>query len=96
MSERTDINVEKFDTGAAAVLALKSKKIAAVVFDKEPCKNFEKYNDDIKLIESDAIKEDYAIAVRKEDTLLLEKINEGLAQIMTNGTYEKLIEKNFK
>ena len=72
------------------------KKIVAVVFDKEPCKNFEKYNDDIKLIESDAIKEDYAIAVRKEDTLLLEKINEGLAQIMTNGTYEKLIEKNFK
>ncbi|WP_157152700.1 basic amino acid ABC transporter substrate-binding protein [Brachyspira murdochii] len=96
MSERTDINIEKFDTGAAAVLALKSKKISAVVFDKEPCKNFAKYNDDIKLIESDAIKEDYAIAVRKEDTLLLEKINEGLAQIMTNGTYEKLIEKNFK
>ena len=76
--------------------ALQAKKIVAVVFDKEPCKNFEKYNDDIKLIESDAIKEDYAIAVRKEDTLLLQKINEGLSQIMTNGTYEKLIEKNFK
>lgn len=96
MSEKEGLNVEKFDTGAAAVLALKSKKIAAVVFDKEPCKNFAKYNDDIKLIESDAIEEDYAIAIRKEDTLLLEKINYGLSQIMTNGTYEKLIEKNFK
>lgn len=96
MSEKTDINNEKFDTGAAAVLALKEKKISAVVFDKEPCKNFIKYNDDIKLVESDAVEENYAIAVRKEDTALLEKINAGLSQIMTNGTYEKLIEKNFQ
>ena len=96
MSEKSGINNEKFDTGAAAVLALKEKKISAVVFDKEPCKNFAKYNDDIKLIESDAVEENYAIALRKEDTELLEKINSGLSQIMTNGTYEKLIEKNFQ
>ncbi|PTY40900.1 basic amino acid ABC transporter substrate-binding protein [Brachyspira hampsonii] len=96
MTEKAGVNNEKFDTGAAAVLALKEKKISAVVFDKEPCKNFAKYNEDIKLIESDAVKEDYAIAVRKDDTALLEKINAGLSQIMTNGTYEKLIEKNFQ
>ncbi|WP_367182159.1 transporter substrate-binding domain-containing protein [Brachyspira sp.] len=36
------------------------------------------------------------IAVRKEDTALLEKINVGLSHIITNGTYEKLIEKNFQ
>ena len=96
MSEKDGINNEKFDTGAAAVLALKEKKISAVVFDKEPCKNFAKYNDDIKLVESDAVEENYAIALRKEDTEFLEKINSGLSQIMTNGTYEKLIEKNFQ
>lgn len=96
MSEKEGVNNEKFDTGAAAVLALKEKKISAVVFDKEPCKSFAKYNDDIKLIESDAVEENYAIALRKEDTALLEKINAGLSQIMTNGTYEKLIEKNFQ
>ncbi|MEI0563298.1 basic amino acid ABC transporter substrate-binding protein [Brachyspira pulli] len=96
MTEKEGVNVEKFDTGASAVLALKSKKIAAVVFDKEPCKSFEKYNDDIKLVESDAVQENYAIAMRKDETALLEKINAGLSQIMTNGTYEKLIEKNFK
>ena len=96
MSEKEDINVQKFDTGAAAVLALKSKKISAIVFDKEPCKNFEKYNADIKLLESDAIEENYAIAMRKDDYTLLEKINTALSQIMTNGTYEILIENNFK
>ncbi|TXJ46317.1 basic amino acid ABC transporter substrate-binding protein [Brachyspira pilosicoli] len=96
MTETEGVNTQKFDTGAGAVLALAENKIDAIVFDKETCKNFAKYNDGIKLIESDAVEEDYAIAVRKEDTLILDKINEGLSVIMTNGTYEKLIDKNFK
>lgn len=96
MTETEGVNTHKFDTGAAAVLALAEDKIDAIVFDKEPCKNFAKYNDGIKLVESDAVEEDYAIAVRKEDTLILDKINEGISIIMTNGTYEKLIDKNFK
>ena len=96
MTENERVNVRKFDTGAEAVLSLKEKKIDAIVFDKEPCKNFAKYNDEIKLIESDTIEENYAIAVRKEDTSLLENINKGISIIMTNGTYENLIEKNFK
>ena len=96
MTENERVNTKKFDTGAQAVLSLKEKKIDAIVFDKEPCKNFAKYNSEIKLIESDAVQEDYAIAVRKEDTSLLENINKGISIIMTNGTYEKLIEKNFK
>ena len=96
MTENERVNVRKFDTGAEAVLSLKEKKIDAIVFDKEPCKNFAKYNAEIKLIESDAIEENYAIAVRKEDTSLLENINKGISIIMTNGTYENLIEKNFK
>ena len=96
MTENERVNVRKFDTGAEAVLSLKEKKIDAIVFDKEPCKNFAKYNAEIKLIESDAIEEDYAIAVRKEDTSLLENINKRISIIMTNGTYENLIEKNFK
>ncbi|MEI0611643.1 basic amino acid ABC transporter substrate-binding protein [Brachyspira pilosicoli] len=96
MTETEGVNTHKFDTGAGAVLALSEDKIDAIVFDKEPCKNFAKYNNGIKLVESDAVQEDYAIAVRKEDTLILDKINEGISVIMTNGTYEKLIDKNFK
>lgn len=96
MTENERVNTKKFDTGAQAVLSLKEKKIDAIVFDKEPCKNFAKYNEEIKLIDSDSVQEDYAIAVRKEDTSLLENINRGISIIMTNGTYENLIEKNFK
>lgn len=96
MTENEKVNTKKFDTGAQAVLSLKEKKIDAIVFDKEPCKNFAKYNEEIKLIDSDSVQEDYAIAVRKEDTSLLENINRGISIIMTNGTYENLIEENFK
>lgn len=96
MTENEKVNTKKFDTGAQAVLSLKEKKIDAIVFDKEPCKNFAKYNEEIKLIDSDSVQEDYAIAVRKEDISLLENINRGISIIMTNGTYEYLIEKNFK
>ncbi|WP_432633382.1 basic amino acid ABC transporter substrate-binding protein [Brachyspira sp.] len=96
MTENEKVNTKKFDTGAQAVLSLKEKKIDAIVFDKEPCKNFAKYNEEIKLIDSDSVQEDYAIAVRKEDISLLENINRGISIIMTNGTYENLIEKNFK
>ena len=96
MTENERVNTKKFDTGAQAVLSLKEKKIDAIVFDREPCKNFAKYNSEIKLIESDTVQENYAIAVRKEDTSLLENINKGISIIMTNGTYERLIEKNFK
>lgn len=90
------VNTKKFDTIAEAVLSLKENNIDAILFDKEPCKNFAKNNEDIRLIENDSIRQNYAIAVRKDENSLLENINNGISIIMTNGTYEKLIDKNFK
>ena len=90
------INTKKFDTIAEAVSSVKENNIDAIVFDKEPCKNFAKNNSEIRIIENNAIQQNYAIAVRKDDTSLLKNINNGISIIMTNGTYENLIEKNFK
>lgn len=90
------VDTKKFNTVADAVLSLKENNIDAIVFDKEPCKSFAKSNPEIRLIESDAIQQNYAIAVRKDDSSLLQNINKGIATIMTNGTYEKLVDKNFK
>ncbi|WP_300371011.1 hypothetical protein [Brachyspira sp.] len=50
MNDRKEINNQKFYTGATVILALKENKIYAIVFDKESCKNFAKYNNDIKLV----------------------------------------------
>lgn len=97
MSNMNGVNVEVFDVGGSGVLALKIERIDAFVFDRDPCLNYLKYSDDIKMIEiENSIKEEYAIAVRKNDKDLLNKINYGLSTIMTNGVYEQLINKNFR
>jgi len=44
-------------------------------------------------LETDAAKEEYAIALRKEDTKLLEDINKALKTLNENGTTRKLLEK---
>ena len=55
-------------------------------------------NDDLKLVINltDSVSsEEYAIAMRKEDTELLAQINEALQTIKDNGTYDALISKYF-
>lgn len=97
LSKRIGINIERFDTGSTALLALKVEKLDAVVFDKVTCKHYAETDDKIKLIEDPNYPiEYYAIAVRKEDTDLLQKINEGLEKITLNGTYQKLLDKYFQ
>ncbi|WP_416494041.1 transporter substrate-binding domain-containing protein [Klebsiella pneumoniae] len=43
-----------------------------------------------------AEEEDYAIAVRKNDKELLDKINAALDKIKANGEYDKLLKKYIK
>lgn len=63
----------KFDATYAAILALKADKVDAVVLDYEPAKRYTKAHSELK-IEDVAAEENSAIAVRKEDKELLEKL----------------------
>lgn len=65
------------------------------MLDKITCEDYIKYDDTIKLVEYiEFIETDYAIAVRKDDYNLLQIINRGLHTIMSNGIYEKLVDKH--
>lgn len=55
----------------------------------------EKYDVDIKPAGTMLYAEEIGIAVRKDDTVLLEKLNEALATIIENGTYEEISLKWF-
>ncbi len=66
-----------------------------MVLDYEPAKNYAAQNPELKLVETDSVIEQYSIAMRKEDTELLSKINEALKTIKENGTYDALIKKYF-
>ncbi|GAU76443.1 ABC transporter substrate-binding protein [Fusibacter sp. 3D3] len=55
----------------------------------------EKYDVDIKPAGTMLYAEEIGIAVRKDDTVLLEKLNAALATIIENGTYQEISEKWF-
>ena len=47
----------------------------------------------LKILDTEYAVEDYAICIAKENTDLLEKVNEALATITANGTAQKIIDK---
>lgn len=96
VSEMSNVNAQKYGATSEAIIALKSKKVDAVVLDYEPAKQYFNQNDDLKLVITDSKNEEYAIAMRKEDTELLKKVNDALNTIKENGTYDMLIEKYFE
>lgn len=95
VSEMTNVEVQKFNATSETILALKSQKVDAVVLDYEPAKNYVAQNKELKLIETDSATEEYSIAMRKNDTELLTKVNDALKTINENGTYETLLGKYF-
>ena len=86
-------NVERYKTGADAVEALKSGKVTAVIIDNEPAKSFVAANEGLKILDGSYAEEDYAIAVNKEDTKLLEDINAALKKLTDNGEIAKIVNK---
>jgi polar amino acid transport system substrate-binding protein len=83
-----------FDTVDLAYLALQNGQIDAVVADSPTAAGFVAQNaDKLKMVGSVFTDENYGIAVCKTKTDLLAKINEGLAAIKANGTFDALLDK---
>ena len=89
--EVENAKLKSFKTGVDAALGLKNGAVDAVVLDELPAREIVKRNSSLKIVETPFAKEEYAIAVRKGDTELLNSINETISTIRQNGTYENLI-----
>lgn len=87
-----DADVASFKSGMDAALDLKNGGIDAVVIDELPASQIVAQNSDLKILDIRFTKEEYAIAVRKGDTDLQEKINAAIADMKANGEYDKLCE----
>lgn len=85
--------VVRYSKGGDAVLALSTGKIDAVVIDNEPAKSFVEANAGLKVMETPYAVEDYAMAINKENTVLLDKINVALKELTDDGTIPAIIEK---
>lgn len=94
----TTDRVVRYKTGAEAIEALKTDKVDMVIIDNEPAKSYVAANEGIHILEGDneyAI-EDYAICIAKENTELLEKINNALKELKADGTIDRIVAKYIK
>ncbi|MCJ7856741.1 basic amino acid ABC transporter substrate-binding protein [Lachnospiraceae bacterium NSJ-143] len=89
-------SVVAYTTGANAVEALKTGKVDAVVIDNEPAKAFVAANEGLKLLDTEYVTEDYAIAIAKDNTELLDKINNALKELKEDGSLDEIIGEYIK
>ena len=88
--------VARYDNGALAVAALKNGQVDCVVIDNEPAKAFVTANEGLKILDTEYITENYAAAIAKENTELLEQFNAALAELKADGTIDAIIGKYIK
>ena len=84
--------VERFKTGTDAVLALTAGKVDCVVIDNEPAKNFVAANEGLKILDTEYITEEYAIALAKGSELTA-TIDGALAELIADGTLQSIVDK---
>lgn len=85
-----DASVEKYTKGADAIQSLKQGKIDAVIIDSEPAKAFVEKNDDIEILDEAFADEEYAIAMKLDNTDLQAEINGALKKLKDDGTLDKI------
>ena len=92
-SDIENAEVQRFNKGMEAVMALNQGKIDAVVIDREPAKVFVKENEGLKILDEAFTEEEYAIAVKKGNTELLEKMNAAIKELKESGELQKIVDK---
>lgn len=86
-------NVEAYNKGADAVMALKQGKVDAVIIDNQPALAFIRNTDGLKILETEYAVEDYAAAIAKGNDALLTAVNGALAELKDDGTLQSIIDK---
>lgn len=85
--------VEQFNKGNDAVMALVTDKVDAVVIDNEPAKSYVAANEGLKILDTEYVTEDYAAAINKENTALLDAVNGALTELKEDGTLDAIVAK---
>lgn len=85
--------IERYNKGFEAIQALMQNKIDAVIIDREPAKVFVSQGEGLVFLDEAFTIEDYAIAVAKDNTELLDKINASLAKLQESGKLQEIIDK---
>ena len=86
-------SIERYNKGFEAVQALTQGKIDAVIIDNEPAKVFVQQSEGLKILDEEFTTEEYAIAIAKDNTQLLNDVNAALAKLKESGELQAIIDK---
>lgn len=89
-------NISQYPNGAQATAALVNGQVDAVVIDNEPAKQFVAQNEGLKILETAYAEEDYAIAIAKDNTELLENVNKTIKSLKESGKLAEIVGKYIK
>ena len=105
-----NIELNRYDQIPAAFQALKNGQVSAVINDNTVNAEFASQEDNIEFIEGEGAAveagqdappyltltvENYGIAFREDDSEFLQRVNEALATIKNNGTYDEIYSEYF-
>lgn len=86
-------NVEQYNKGADAILALTQGKIDAVIIDNQPALNFVDSNEGLRILDTEYVEEEYAACISKDNEALLEAVNGALEELKADGTIQSILDK---
>jgi polar amino acid transport system substrate-binding protein len=95
---KTSTNIKRFESTPLALKELEAGGVDAVVADNGVVINYVANNADSKfktVADKAFAAEQYGIAVKKGNAELLDKLNKGLADIKSDGTYDQIFAKYF-
>lgn len=91
-----DAKVERYNKGFEAVQALAQGKIDAVMIDDQVAKALAAESEAVKVLDEPFTTEEYAIAVKKGNTELVEQINAALKELKDSGKLQEIVDKYIK
>ncbi len=88
--------VKSFAKTTDIIEALKNDQVDCVILDNEPSKALVAVNEGLMILDTEYANEDYAIAIAKDNTELLEKVNAALDELIKDGTLQNIVDKYIK
>ena len=85
--------IERYSKGMEAVMALQQNKVDAVIIDRATAQAYLAEVDGLTIVDESYTDEDYAAAVKKGNTALLDNINKALSELKADGTLDAIVAK---
>lgn len=94
-AEVANAKIKRFGKVNEAFLELDNGRADAVIIDAPVAKNYMQRFTNLKISSEPFTEEQYAIAIKKENTELLEKVNQAISEIVDSGKYDEIYKQWF-